>query len=174
MDRKKLKDLVWLSVAFDISKLGTCARRQVGSVFLNANGHVIATGYNGPAPDAPHCIDTPCAGANCPSGTGLELCEAIHAEQNGLTQCRFPQEVETVYCTDSPCMHCVKMLATTSAKRIVFAREYPHSASKEYWERRGGVWDHVPEAIPSPTPKEAPTASLWDRLCRWIHLRIPG
>lgn len=159
MDRKDLKDQVWLSVAFDISRLGTCARRKVGAVFLDEKGHVLSTGYNGVAPDEPHCIDQPCAGANCPSGTGLELCEAIHGEQNALAQCKEPQKVHTVYCTDSPCIHCIKMIATTSAKRIVFARAYPHSASEAYWKRRGGVWDHIPwqpsseAALAAPRPR---------------------
>lgn len=171
--RASFKDKVWLSVAFDISTLGTCARRQVGAVFLDANGHVLSTGYNGPAPEATHCIDLPCPGANCPSGTGLELCEAIHAEQNGIVQCRFPMEVDTVYCTDSPCIHCVKMLAATSVRRIVFARAYPHTASEEYCKRRGIVWDHVPIDHPTqPTQKPVKAFSWLQRafaaLTSWV------
>lgn len=155
MNRQLLKDATWLKVAFTIAELGTCSRRQVGVVFIDRYGHVSATGYNGPSPASPHCIDIPCPGANCPSGTGLDLCEAIHAEQNALIQCRFPMEVETVYCTDSPCAHCVKMLMATSAKRIVFGREYPHSAAKQQWERSGRLW--VPFAATSnPTPYQHP------------------
>lgn len=157
LSRQDLKDQVWLKVAFDISMLGTCARRKVGVVFLDRHGHVSSTGYNGPAPEQPHCIDSPCAGADCPSGTGLDLCEAIHAEQNALVQCKFPHEVSTVYCTDSPCVHCVKMLMTTSAKRIVFAREYPHSPAKALWLRHGGAWEHR-EYLP---PKEEPKTRPW-------------
>lgn len=166
-DRQFLKDEVWLSVAFDIARLGTCARRKVGAVFLDERGHVLSTGYNGPAPDEPHCTDHPCPGADCPSGTGLELCEAIHAEQNALAQCKFPERVHTIYCTDSPCSHCIKMLATTSAKRIVFARAYPHSASEAYWKRRGGVWDHRPLSVPQPTTSIAPTTS-WGVFRGWL------
>lgn len=167
MIRRLLKDHIWLGVAFEISKLGTCSRRNVGVVFLNAHGHVIATGYNGTAPGAYHCTNVPCAGAHCPSGTGLELCEAIHAEQNAIAQCRAPQEIDTVYCTDSPCIHCVKMLATTSARRIVFGREYPHSASEAYWKRHGGVWEHLPTGIPSwalTSPPRASQVSFWGSL----------
>lgn len=142
--RQKLKDRVWLRVAFDIAELGTCARRKVGCVFLDAKGRVLATGYNGTAPGEEHCITSPCGGAHCKSGEGLDLCEAIHAEQNALAQCKFPDEVDTVYCTDSPCTHCAKQLAVTSARRVVFGREYPHSKSEKYWKGLGRSWEHLP------------------------------
>lgn len=180
MNRKNLKDRVWLQVCFDISQLATCARRKVGCAMLDRKGRVLATGYNGVAPDEVHCIDSPCAGANCPSGTGLELCEAIHAEQNAIAQLKFPDEVHTVYSTTAPCMHCVKMLATTAAKRIVFSVDYPHPAAKDYWERRGGTWEHVP-IEPSTTtgggvmqrsgePLKALAGwfkRVWRAACRW-------
>lgn len=153
--RARLKDVVWLRVAFDIASLGTCKRRKVGAVFLDKKGRILATGYNGSAPGANHCIDLPCPGANSPSGEGLELCEAIHAEQNALTQCKFPDDIHTVYCTDSPCIHCVKMLASTAAVRIVFGREYPHTASKDYWEDQGREWVSLPEGMPGKSLADA-------------------
>ena len=162
MNRTNLKDEVWLNVAFDIARLGTCARRQVGAVFLNDAGHVLSTGHNGTPPGADHCNETPCPGANCPSGTGLELCEAIHAEQNGILQLRNPFEVHTVYCTDSPCIHCVKMLMVTSVKRIVFARKYPHPASEELCKRRGILWEHVPIQRPTQDQNKA-QKGFWAR-----------
>lgn len=142
--RALLKDIAWLQVAFTISQLATCSRRQVGCVLLDKRGRVIGTGYNGVAPDRPHCTEHPCGGAHCASGTGLDLCEAIHAEQNALIQCKFPDDIHTVYCTDSPCIHCAKLLAGTGAQRIVFGRAYPHSNSEEYWTRQGRTWVHIP------------------------------
>lgn len=174
MDRQDLKDKVWLRVAHEISNLGTCARRKVGAVFLDVDGHVISTGFNGNAPDAPHCIDHPCAGANCPSGTGLELCEAIHAEQNALTQCTRPKEIYVVYSTDSPCIHCIKMLATTPAKRIVFSREYPHSASQQYWEARGGSWEHLPIPEYQFTAKSIVERSRWSKFKDFLQSVFGG
>lgn len=130
------KDDAFIAVARVLSLRGTCARRQVGAVFVNSRGHVIATGYNGNAAGDPHCIDTPCAGAGLPSGSGLDKCEAIHAEQNALEQCHDVWDIDTVYCTDSPCMHCLKMLKNSSARRIVYLREYPGvEENKAYWER---------------------------------------
>lgn len=153
--RKRLKDVVWLRVAFDIAALGACSRRKVGVVFLDKKGRILASGYNGTAPGAPHCTDSPCAGAHMPSGEGLELCEAIHAEQNALVQCKFPDEVDTVYSTDSPCIHCAKMLASTAARRVVFGRGYPHATSKDYWMGLGREWVHLPEGVPGKSIAEA-------------------
>lgn len=135
--RQALKDQVWLSVAFDIAKLATCVRRRVGCVILDTHGRVMSTGYNGPAAGEPNCTTHRCPGADCPSGTGLELCEAVHAEANALLQCQDALRVGTVYCTDSPCVHCVKLLLNTSASRLVFVREYPSATSRELWTRSG-------------------------------------
>lgn len=144
MRRGDLKDRVWMQVAYDIAELHTCARRAAGCVILDEEGKLLSSGYNGPATGRPNCTDKPCAGAGCPSGTGLELCEAIHAEQNAIAQCRFPEKAHTVYVTCSPCIFCVRQLATTAAKRIVFGEEYQHPDARAYWEARGGVWELLP------------------------------
>lgn len=142
--RQHLKDLVWLRVAFEVSRLGTCARRTVGCVLLDARGRVLSTGHNGGLPGAPHCIDVPCPGVNETSGAGLDWCDAIHAEQNAMIYCPTPSLVHTIYCTDSPCDSCVKLLLSVPAQRLVFAREYPHPRSRSRWEASGREWTHVP------------------------------
>lgn len=144
MSRSILRDKVWLACAYAIAQLGTCARRKVGVVFIDKLGRVLATGYNGVAPGETHCTDVPCPGVGLPSGTGLELCRAIHAEQNALIQLSDMDKVHTIYCTTAPCMHCVKMLARTSAQRIVFMQTYPHAeeAEKEWLRKAGRTWEH--------------------------------
>lgn len=134
-------DEYFISMAQLVSTRGTCKRRKVGCVLVNHRNHVIATGYNGVASGLPHCTDVPCPGGDCMSGQGLDLCEAIHAEQNALLQCREVYEIKTVYCTAAPCIMCTKLLMNTSAEKIVFLEDYPHSAaSKELWERKGRLW----------------------------------
>ena len=80
-----------------------------------------------------------CAGADHDSGQGLEICEAIHAEQNALLQCADVQKIHTVYVTVSPCRHCMKLIMNTSAKRVVFLNEYSQS-SKDLAEKAGIEW----------------------------------
>lgn len=134
------KDVYFLRMAMLASEQATCRRRRVGTILVNDRHHVMATGYNGPPSGFPHCTDEPCLGASSESGLGLELCEAIHAEQNALLQCKNAYEIDTCYSTDSPCVHCVKLLLNTSCKRIVFIREYPHPAARQLWHRAGRRW----------------------------------
>lgn len=135
------KDQYFLKMARLTSTRGTCARRKVGCVLINVHGHVQATGYNGTPAGFPHCIDDPCPGHDLPSGTGLDECEAIHAEQNALLQCHDVQSIYTAYCTASPCVTCTKLLLNTSCQRIVFLEAYPDSEkSRRLWERAGREW----------------------------------
>lgn len=140
----------------------TCLRRSVGAVLINARGHVIATGYNGRAAGLPHCNETRsettvefrgkeyqmiplldayafpnmCPGARAVSGTNLDACEALHAEQNCLMQCRDVHTIHTCYVTVSPCVSCVKLLLNTSCERIVFRVPYAHDeAARKLWGR---------------------------------------
>lgn len=139
------RDEYFLQMATLVAQRATCARRKVGCVLTNYFGHVLATGYNGVAAGRPHCIDSPCPGAGLPSGQGLHLCEAIHAEQNALIQCRNTLEIYTAYCTASPCMLCIRMLMNTSCKRLVFREVYPHPEAEAQWVRGIREWIHVPE-----------------------------
>ena len=128
-----------LSLARVVATRGTCARRQVGCVLVDEAGKILATGYNGVASGRPHCINNHCPGAFSPSGQGLDICEAIHAEQNALLQCPDTRRIHTCYTTVSPCMHCVKMLLNTSCRRIVFDRPYSQDEPRKWWLYGGGT-----------------------------------
>lgn len=159
-----------MKLALLTAQRATCCRRQVGCVILNARWHVIATGYNGVAAGLPHCnegksvpllyenwgddVQVPvewgthypnaCEGAFSPSGTNLDGCDAIHAEQNAMLQCRDVHQIHTVYVTASPCITCCKLLLNTSCERIVFVEEYPHTNAKDLWVGAGRLWERVP------------------------------
>lgn len=131
----------------------TCCRRAVGCVLLNARGHVLATGYNGVAAGLPHCNEHDqfhptgfphaCSGATAPSGTNLDGCQAIHAEQNALLQCKDIYQIHTAYVTASPCMTCAKLLLNTSCERIVYVEEYPHNEAGKLWTGAGRAWEQL-------------------------------
>ena len=137
-------DEYFLLMAELVARRATCLRRAVGCVFVNDINHVIATGYNGVARGETHCTDKPCPGASAPSGRGLHLCQAIHAEQNALIQCRDVRTIHTVYCTASPCVQCMRMLLGTGVKRIVFREHYPHTESRDLAASSGIAWVHMP------------------------------
>lgn len=136
-------DEYFLDMAANVARRSTCARRAVGCVLVNRYNHVLSTGHNGVYRGGTHCTDVPCPGAGLPSGQGLHLCEAIHAEENALIQCRDIMEVHTAYCTASPCLHCVRRLVGTSLQRIVFSERYPHAESERIASDRGIEWVHA-------------------------------
>lgn len=150
------KDEWLLAMARLVATRGTCARRQVGCVLVDARGHVLSTGYNGRPRGLDHCSEgSPCAGAASPSGTDLDLCEAVHAEANALLQCPDVEAIDTCYVTVSPCVGCVKLLLNTSCRRIVAAAPYAaiHEAgARGLWQRAGrAAW-----VVVAPTPEAAP------------------
>jgi len=108
-----------------IAQRGECARRRVGAIIVDSRGRILSTGYNGVAPGKAPCVDRPCQGASLPSGHGLDLCEASHAEISALVTLEKPFEAHTIYCTTAPCISCVKALLLTSIVRIVFDQDYP-------------------------------------------------
>lgn len=130
--------LAWL-----VSTRGTCGRRQVGCVLVDARRHVLATGYNGPPAREPHCRDTggaldrACPGRAHPSGEGLDLCEAVHAEQNALLQCRDAYAIAWCVTTTFPCAPCLKLLLNTSCGTVIYTDDYPGGAqARERWRHR--------------------------------------
>lgn len=137
-----------LAAATIWSLRSTCSRRRVGCILVNDKAHVLATGYNGVPTGHTHCVETPCPGSNLPSGTGLDKCQAIHAEMNALLQCRNAYEIETCICTTAPCTICIGLLLNTSCKTIYFGEDYPHAeASRKLWEGRKRVWQKVPAQL---------------------------
>ena len=158
-----------LSMAKVVGQRSTCLRRAVGCVLLDKQGLVLATGYNGVASGQPHCnepkasiqtfmdhVENPdqpriiyphaCSGAAAESGTMLDSCEAIHAEQNALLQCQDVRQIHTCYVTTSPCVTCTKLLLNTSCQRIIYQLPYPQPEAKALWEKAGRTWDTTMEA----------------------------
>ena len=134
------KDELYMRIVSDIAMRSTCSRRAVGAIALDENGLVLATGFNGTPVGVPHCIDRPCLGADAPSGTALDMCNAVHAEQNLLLQVSDVNRIHTIYCTAEPCTHCSKMIANTKCKRVVYEESYPgarHFGDIEYEQYKG-------------------------------------
>lgn len=118
------KDSWLMEVAKITSERSTCSRRAVGCVIVDHHYRIIATGYNGVPSGITHCIESPCTGADLPSGTGLDRCLAIHAEQNALMQCSDTKRIHAIYTTTFPCMHCLKMILNTSVKVLYYKEAY--------------------------------------------------
>jgi len=118
-----------------VSTRSTCMRRQVGALLVKER-NILATGYNGVPSGISHCDETGCLRdqLKVPSGERHELCRGLHAEQNAIIQAaRHGVNIDgaTLYCTDSPCSICSKMLINAGVKNIVFGRGYPDALAQE-------------------------------------------
>jgi dCMP deaminase len=121
----------------------TCIRRKVGAILVDRNGYICGTGYNGVAAGQTHCIDTPCPGAPYSSGVSLEVCEAIHAEQNALLQCKDKDNIFACYSTVEPCITCTKLLMNTTCTKIIFNERYKGKTGRNLWYQSRGPMNWV-------------------------------
>ena len=128
------------------SKRSTCLRRQVGAVIVRDN-QVLATGYNGAPKGLPNCCDLEkCLRQEMgiPSGERQELCRAVHAENNAITQCAVNGvscKGGTLYVTASPCIMCTKQLINAGIVRIVAKEMYPENMGRKMLEESGIVFE---------------------------------
>ncbi len=147
-------DETYLDMANVVARRSTCLRRAVGCVLVDKRGRVLSTGYNGVARGAAHCNayvqlksgarvhPYACSGAGAPSGTNLDACDAIHAEQNALLQCRDVDKIYSCYTTVSPCISCTKLLLATGCHELVFRERYASAVMTEasrLWVSTGRV-----------------------------------
>lgn len=80
------KDDYYLNIALEVSRRGTCLRRNYGAVIVN-HDEIISTGYTGAPRGTLNCSDIRyCARTNLgvPSGERYELCRSVHAEMNAV------------------------------------------------------------------------------------------
>lgn len=106
-----------------VAKRSPCERLQVGCVLIKDN-RIIATGYNGFLPNAPHIsivVD------NHEQAT-------VHAEQNCIADCA-KRGVETkdaiAYITHYPCINCYKILVASGIKEINYINDYNNNETVE-------------------------------------------
>jgi len=132
----------------------TCIRRGVGCVLADERGHILSVGYNGVASGMPHCNEVtswtpgwaggenPVYGNAC-QGTEKEACQAVHAEQNAMLQCKDPDKIATAYVTRSPCLACLKLLLNTPCRRIVYEDQHSDPAPEALWRKAGRQWQRL-------------------------------
>jgi dCMP deaminase len=129
----------WDEYFMDITRLvarrSTCLRRQVGAVLVKQK-NILATGYNGTPSGITHCDVTGCLREQLqvPSGERHELCRGLHAEQNAIIQAaRHGINISdsTLYCTNSPCIICTKMLINAGIRKVFYLEGYSDQLSME-------------------------------------------
>jgi len=128
-------DEYFMEMAHVVAKRSTCIRRRVGAILVK-DKHRLSTGYNGAPKGLNHCEDVGCIRQqlSVKSGERHELCRGLHAEQNAIIQAAvFGISISgsTLYCTNTPCVVCVKMLINAGVKEIIYSGNYPDDLAKK-------------------------------------------
>ena len=124
------KDEYYLGIALAVARRSTCLRRQYGAVIVKGD-NIIATGYNGSARGEPNCCDVgECwrQANNIPHGSMYEMCVAVHAEDNAISQAGREAIGATLYLAGledgkpikaEPCMMCARKIKNARIKEVV-------------------------------------------------------
>jgi len=141
-ERKKRPDwdTYFMNICDVVKTRATCLRREVGAVLVK-DKQIISTGYNGPPKGHPHCD----ALGGClrtklgiPSGQQNDISRAAHAEMNAISQAAangVNTNGSTLYCTTFPCSICMRILANSGIKRVVYKEFYNDTVSKSIANR---------------------------------------
>lgn len=113
-------DDYFMSTALLISSRSACERLHVGCIIVSGGNHenrIIAAGYNGFLPGAPHTSRV---------REGHEQA-TVHAEQNAIADAArrgISLDGATAYVTHFPCINCAKILAAAGILEIKYHFDY--------------------------------------------------
>lgn len=155
--RRPTWDEYFMEIARLVASRSTCLRRQVGALMVK-DKNILTTGYNGTPSGIVHCEVVGCLRQqlNVPSGERHELCRGLHAEQNAIIQAaRHGVNIAaaTLYCTNSPCIICSKMLINAGIREIIYLDGYPDHLSLEMLQQAGIECRQFVPAVPQSHPE---------------------
>ena len=135
MEERPSYDEYFMEMAHLVAKRSTCLRRNVGAILVK-DKHILSTGYNGAPKGLKHCSEVGCLRKELgiPSGERHEICRGLHAEQNAIIQAAvFGISIKNsiLYCTNTPCVVCAKMLINAGVREIIYSGEYPDDLAKK-------------------------------------------
>jgi len=136
-------DTYFMDITQVVKRRSSCLRRQVASVIVKEH-QIISTGYNGTPSGIRNCNEGGCprCASDAPSGEQLGECICAHAEENAIVQAAYhgvALKGSALYCTDSPCLLCAKMIITAGIKEVVYETEYHYSQQVSALFKEAGV-----------------------------------
>lgn len=126
------RDETLLAMADMTAKRSTCLRLQVGAV-IALDGRILSTGYNGAPSKMEHCKPASC-------GPTKPCNRTIHAEANAIAFAArhgVALSGSIMYCTDSPCLECAKLIINAGIERVIYSRRYRDNAPLDYLLKAG-------------------------------------
>lgn len=131
----------FMEIASLVARRSTCRRRAVGAILVK-DKRVLTTGYNGAPMGLSHCLEIGCLREKLgvPSGERHELCRGLHAEQNAVIQAALHGvsiRGADLYCTNTPCSICAKMLINAGINKIYYASGYADDLGRSMLDEAG-------------------------------------
>lgn len=123
-DSRPSRDETFMEVARVLRLRSSCLRGKVGVVIVS-HGRIVASGYNGAPPGAPHCYEMGCSVDEDLHVLGCQ--RAIHAEVNAIAfaaRAGSPTDGATMFCTAAPCLKCAQQVISAGIVRFVYGRPY--------------------------------------------------
>lgn len=132
-----MKDIIFLNIAEQISKLSICKRKQVGSIIVK-NNIIISSGYNKNITN--NCL--------CEDEFGNTLWSTFHSEFISIMECSKENLIgTTMYITLSPCKECAKLILQSGIKRIVMLNKHSCQEGIEFLKEQGIICEYISELI---------------------------
>lgn len=128
-------DDYFMAAATLVSSRSACERLHVGCVIVSSGRHpnrIIAAGYNGFLPGAPHHSQV---------RDGHEQA-TVHAEQNAVADAAkrgIPLEGAVAYVTHFPCINCAKILSSAGIAALKYRHDYKNDPIALDLLRQAGV-----------------------------------
>ena len=143
VDPRPSWDEYFMSIAEVVSTRANCSRRKVAAIVVSDN-RIISTGYNGTPRGVTNCFAGGCprCAGETPSGSSLEECLCVHAEQNAICQAAFygtRLNGSTIYVTICPCLTCAKLIINAGINEVVYGGNYAFDKQTENLFKESGV-----------------------------------
>lgn len=144
IQRRPSWDEYFLKLAMLASERATCPRMHCGCVLVK-DKFVLATGYNGSLPGAPHCTEVGClvVDNHCVRTNHAEINALCQAARHGVSLVDA-----TAYVTNMPCTACSKALIAAGVARVVVFSEFHDTLAERFFEESGVTLHRCP--VPEP------------------------
>lgn len=119
-------DEVCLRICQVLAERTTCLRRKLGALIVK-EGRIQGIGVNGAPKGLPQCASVGCIrdAQSITSGTHIDICRGVHAEQNALLQAGLAGcNGAVMYVNGFPCEVCAKLCIQSDIARVVAAGDY--------------------------------------------------
>lgn len=121
-------DEYFMAIARVAASRANCVKRHIGAV-ITVNKQIVSTGYNGTPKGITNCDE-----GGCPrclsfvdSGTKLDECLCVHAEENAIVQAAcngISVRGGTLYSTLCPCSYCAKSIINAGIAEVVYLEPF--------------------------------------------------